>query len=878
MGNWIYTTDINGNKGWLNTKTNQFRTTHPQQGTIQQNTEKSVGFRPHVKQDRIKAAVKVKNSYNPRQYIPHNHSDETIKLEQKHQDVTVDRNDNPHIVQKNFTPRDEAPMKIDGPENLVVETAAFPIAPIKFGVAELAGRFGSRLLQNWGRKTVLEDAFKSAVDKGLTDTAESQVAKQAIKEITPKYNEVRYISINTPKSVKEIVNNFNSKVTNLRNLKNQSLGKSNTRVFKHNNINYTVDNDVDDITMGNYLANTNGVGKHIEWYPEKYEKYTQMFRDNGYRYLDQKAYDDGVKDLAKELASNNELLYSKDFLSKVEAAAKKEYMDSFDLLQDIQKASRMLNFKPLPARPKYEIPIKDLASENFSTLNKNVSGVYYPGKRTIYMEFDANGKPIANNPLSTWIHENEHYFQELFSDEFNSKSNKTFIDRGYTSPDSYGLKFMSLVDGINYPKASLSLAEKGSTNKENLLPYYEFFIKQDKDFNYKDINNLIDQMGDKIERKRLSSTEYSPNAYDVTYVNAANNSSNYNKGVRDLTKKYKQEFGKEPYADDLIEYGNKNKEFLHEYQQEFPTLPEEIDWKRVAGRLDPLKFGLGLIPTAGIILNKHKNGGKMKISFGKSGIHIKKQNKGKFTEYCGGKVTQDCINKAKASGNSKLVKRAVFAENVRHWKHQKGGTLTQKIKLEDGNYLEVSNLDKDQLAGKKPIGTYKGVPQYLKGDGTAGPSYKGKQIKRGQEGFQIPNSPQYFKQYGIDSTKFANMWQSLVDKGIPQQAAFDTVWQSLKETPKGYYAFGVHKPNLNQWSNQAFKSLTTGLYKAARDSTNFQQYRKATYKYNPSSKYTNWLKNGRSSGIQFINDYIKANHIQGNPIVMLDSQNINNLG
>ena len=761
MGDWIYTTDINGNKGWLNIKTNQFRTTYPQQGTIQQNTEKSVGFRPYVKQDKVKAAVKMKNSYNSRQYTPHNHMDESIKLEQKHQEVTIDKNGNPHIIQKDFTPKDETPMKIEGPENLVVETAAMPIAPLKFGVAELAGRFGNGVLQNWGRKTILEDTFKNVVGKGLTDAAESQVTKQAAKEVIPKYNEVRYISINTPKSIKDVVNNFTSKVNGLRNLKNQSLGKSNTRVFNHNNIDYIVNNDVDDITMGNYLANTNGVGKHIEWYPEKYEKYTQMFRDNGYRYLDQKAYNDEVKQLAKDLASNNELLYSKDFLSKVEAAAKKEYMDSFDLLQDIQKASRMLNFKPLPARPKYEIPIEDLAYENFSTLNKNVSGVYYPGKHTIYMEFDANGKPIANNPLSTWIHENEHYFQELFSDEFNSKSNKTFINRGYTSPDSYGLKFMSLVDDINYSEASSSLAEKGSTNKENLLPYYEFFIKQDKDFDYNDINNLIDRIGDTFERQRLASTKYSPNAYDVAYVNASNNSSNYTKGVRDLTEKYKQEFGKEPYADDLIEYGNKNKEFLHKYQQKFPTLPEEIDWKKVMGRLDALKFGLGLIPTAGIILNKHKNGGKMKISFGKSGIHIKKQNEGKFTSYCGGKVTQACIDKAKASGNSKLIKRAVFAENSRHWKHQKGGTLTQKIKLEDGNYLEVSNLDKDQLAGKKPIGTYKGVPQYLKGDGTAGPSYKGKQIKKVQEGFQIPNSPVYFKTYGINPTKFINMFKSI---------------------------------------------------------------------------------------------------------------------
>ena len=48
-------------------------------------------------------------------------------------------------------------------------------------------------------------------------------------------------------------------------------------------------------------------------------------------------------------------------------------------------------------------------------------------------------------------------------------------------------------------------------------------------------------------------------------------------------------------------------------------------------------------------------------------------------------------------------------------------------------------------------------------------------ILKGQTGLTIPNSPQYFKQYGIDSTKFINMWQSLVDKGIPQQAAFDTV-------------------------------------------------------------------------------------------------------
>lgn len=49
-------------------------------------------------------------------------------------------------------------------------------------------------------------------------------------------------------------------------------------------------------------------------------------------------------------------------------------------------------------------------------------------------------------------------------------------------------------------------------------------------------------------------------------------------------------------------------------------------------------------------------------------IKIKKENRGKFTKYCEGKVTQECINKAKKSGDPKLIKRATFAENSRKWK------------------------------------------------------------------------------------------------------------------------------------------------------------------------------------------------------------------
>jgi hypothetical protein len=58
-----------------------------------------------------------------------------------------------------------------------------------------------------------------------------------------------------------------------------------------------------------------------------------------------------------------------------------------------------------------------------------------------------------------------------------------------------------------------------------------------------------------------------------------------------------------------------------------------------------LKYGPSLI-TGGYFLTSQKQGGKMNIlEFLKngSGIHIKEKNKGKFTSYCGGKVTDECI-------------------------------------------------------------------------------------------------------------------------------------------------------------------------------------------------------------------------------------------
>lgn len=65
-----------------------------------------------------------------------------------------------------------------------------------------------------------------------------------------------------------------------------------------------------------------------------------------------------------------------------------------------------------------------------------------------------------------------------------------------------------------------------------------------------------------------------------------------------------------------------------------------------------------------------KKGGPVKRLLekgGKNKIHIKKENRGKFTDYCGGKVTSECISKGKNSPNPAIRKRATFAANARKW-------------------------------------------------------------------------------------------------------------------------------------------------------------------------------------------------------------------
>ena len=84
-------------------------------------------------------------------------------------------------------------------------------------------------------------------------------------------------------------------------------------------------------------------------------------------------------------------------------------------------------------------------------------------------------------------------------------------------------------------------------------------------------------------------------------------------------------------------------------------------------------------------LQSLKSGGK---------IHIKKKNRGKFTDYCGGKVTEECIQRGKHSSNPTTRKRANFADNVRGWskKHQAGGVVTDPVDTSAVRYSTVNTF------------------------------------------------------------------------------------------------------------------------------------------------------------------------------------------
>lgn len=92
------------------------------------------------------------------------------------------------------------------------------------------------------------------------------------------------------------------------------------------------------------------------------------------------------------------------------------------------------------------------------------------------------------------------------------------------------------------------------------------------------------------------------------------------------------------------------------------------------------------------------------------GIHIKKKNRGKFTEYCGGKVTEACIRRGKNSSNPTTRKRATFAQNARNWNafggwlNTQGGDFTNGVTFIDEGGSHEENPYQGIQIGVDPEG------------------------------------------------------------------------------------------------------------------------------------------------------------------------------
>lgn len=74
-------------------------------------------------------------------------------------------------------------------------------------------------------------------------------------------------------------------------------------------------------------------------------------------------------------------------------------------------------------------------------------------------------------------------------------------------------------------------------------------------------------------------------------------------------------------------------------------------------------------PNYGSVFTPIQVPGEKVIEMFKKGhkIHIKKKNRGSFTRWCGGNVTEECIRRGKNSSNPAIRKKATFAANARKW-------------------------------------------------------------------------------------------------------------------------------------------------------------------------------------------------------------------
>lgn len=166
-----------------------------------------------------------------------------------------------------------------------------------------------------------------------------------------------------------------------------------------------------------------------------------------------------------------------------------------------------------------------------------------------------------------------------------------------------------------------------------------------------------------------------------------------------------------------------------------------------------------------------------------SGIHIKKKNRGLFTEYCGGKVTDECIRRAKKSKNPKLRKRATFAANARKWKHAKGGQLVPKHQSPAGG-LTLIGANRSKGLRERVKAWWKDLPKDYS-DGMSATDTKGNPLYDCSKYSNCVLKKQGYKVVGDAWTRVpysgAKVLYSGYDRNIPKEYSDSAYWAYLNE-------------------------------------------------------------------------------------------------
>lgn len=134
--------------------------------------------------------------------------------------------------------------------------------------------------------------------------------------------------------------------------------------------------------------------------------------------------------------------------------------------------------------------------------------------------------------------------------------------------------------------------------------------------------------------------------------------------------------------------------------------------------------------------------------------------------------------------------------------------------------------------------------------------------QKGGELYQItPDMPEVTKRY-----------ITLINKGIPAQAAFDTAHLSIIENgkPGKYYSFGKYANTLDQWGKNASDSLTVGRYNNLLNVKNHQEFKTGlrNKKYNPRDAFYNIeIGRGRETDKKRVNKWNKENNL---PLIVMN--------